>query len=200
MNYVNAGDAVKAFKISYVTLKRWREEGRIKVKELSKKKILYDIDSLNESPNEDRCVLYARVSTQKQKNDLDHQITLIKEYMISNGIKPSKIYSDIASGLNEDRKGLNELLGDVVKHNVSKVYITFKDRLTRFGYEYFKIFFKLHNVEIIVIDELDNNKSSENELVEDIISIIHHYSTKLYSNRKNRFKEIQKILETDLDK
>lgn len=197
MNYVSAGIVCKECQISYVTLKKWKDEGKINVKILSKKKILYDIDSLNkDNLNVDNRinVIYSRVSTQKQKSDLEHQIQLIKEYMISNGIKPDKIYSDIGSGLNENRNQLKQLLNDVVQNKIKTIYITYKDRLTRFGFDYFIEFCKLHNTEIFVIDNFENNKSNEQELVEDLISIIHHYSTKLYSNRKKKLKEIEKLL------
>ena len=139
MNYVSAGIVCKECQISYVTLKKWKDEGKIKVKILSKKKILYDIDSINNDHNNDDNrynIIYGRVSTQKQKNDLEHQITIIKEYMISNGIKPDKIYSDIGSGLNENRLQLKQLLNDVTQNKIKTIYITYKDRLTRFGFEY----------------------------------------------------------------
>ena len=197
MNYVSAGIICKECQISYVTLKKWKDEGKINVKILSKKKILYDLDSINnQTSNVDNRfnVIYGRVSTQKQKNDLEHQINLIKEYMISNGIKPDKIYSDIGSGLNENRLQLKQLLNDITQNKIKKIFITYKDRLTRFGFDYFLEFCKLHNTEIFVIDNFENNKTNEEELVEDLISIIHHYSTKLYSNRKKKLKEIENLL------
>ena len=182
MKYVSAKEAKKFFDISGQTLKLWKDKGLINFKQYSSKKILYDIDSLNNSNSDidDRQnVIYARVSCSNQKQSLENQIELIKQYMISNGIKVDEIYSEIASGLNEDRKELNRLIRDIQSDKISKVYISFKDRLTRFGFNYFKHIFSNNNVEIIVLDDNEEtNKDYKTELVEDLISIIHHYSTK----------------------
>lgn len=198
MRYVSANAIIKEYQISYMTLKRWKDENKIQYKKLSEKKILYDIDSiLNESKNKDdrKNVIYARVSTTSQKSNLDHQVELIKNYMLSNGIKVDAIYSEIGSGLNEDRIELNRLLHDIESNKIKTVYISFKDRLTRFGFKYFKNIFELNNVNIVILDEQEEtNKDFQQELVEDLISIIHHYSTKLYSNRRKRIKEIENIL------
>lgn len=199
MRYVSAKEAKKFFEISGQTLKSWKDNNKIKYKQFSSKKILYDIDSLNNFDNFDKDnrqhVIYARVSCSNQKQSLENQIELIKNYMISNGIKVDEIYSEIASGLNEDRKELNRLIRDIQSNKISKVYISFKDRLTRFGFNYFKNIFANNNVEIIILDDNeDTNKDYKSELVEDLISIIHHYSTKLYSNRRKEMKEIEKII------
>lgn len=198
MRYVSSKEAKKFFDISGQTLKTWKDKGLISFKQYSSKKILYDIDSLNNNNSDidDRQhVIYARVSCSNQKQSLENQIELIKQYMISNGIKVDEIYSEIASGLNEDRKELNRLIRDIQSDKISKVYISFKDRLTRFGFNYFKNVFSNNNVEIVILDENEEtNKDYKTELVEDLISIIHHYSTKLYSNRRKELKEIEKII------
>ena len=108
------------------------------------------------------------------------------------------IYLEIASGLNENRKELLRLIHDIDNEQINKVYITFKDRLTRFGFNYLKTMFENHGTEIIVLDDNeDTNKDYKTELIEDLISIIHHYSTKLYSNRRKELKEIEKILKNE---
>ena len=118
--------------------------------------------------------------------------------MISSGIKVDDIYAEIASGINEDRKELSRLIHDIDNEQINKVYITFKDRLTRFGFNYLKSMFENHGTEIIVLDNNeDTNKNYKTELIEDLISIIHHYSTKLYSNRRKELKEIEKILKNE---
>lgn len=202
MNYVTAGEACKYFQISYVTLKRWREQNKLKCKVFGTKKILYDIDSLNsESIDTRQNVIYARVSTTNQKTDLNNQINLIKSYMLANGISPDAVYSEIASGINDNRPQLNKLLHDIFDKKIKTVYITYKDRLTRFGFNYFKNIFAMNGVELIVLDNLENTeKTYQDELTEDLISIIHHYSTKLYSNRRKQMKEIQKLLEDESHK
>ena len=200
MNYVSAKIAKETLKISGNTLKNWKDTGKIKTKILSKKKILYDIDSFlnNISNNVDdrQNVIYARVSSTSQKISLDNQIELIKSYMLSKGIQPDEIYSEIASGLNDNRKELNRLLFNIQNRKIKTVYISFKDRLTRFGFNYFKEIFKNNNVEIIILDSNEEtNKDFQQELAEDLISVIHHYSTKLYSNRRKKIKEIEKIIQ-----
>lgn len=200
MNYVTAKDAKNILKINATTLKSWKDKGILSYKKLSDKKILYDIDSvLNNSDMVDNRlnVIYARVSNTKQHNDLLNQIELVKSYCITNGIKISKVYQDIASGMNENRKDFNILINDVISGKIKNIYISFKDRLTRFGFDYFKNLFQKYNVNIVILDELEeSNKTFQDELTEDLISIIHHFSMKLYSNRRKKLKEIEKILET----
>lgn len=199
MNYVTAKEAKNILKINATTLKTWKDKGILSYKKLSDKKILYDIDSVlnNSDINDNRLnVIYARVSNTKQHNDLLNQIELVKLYCITNGIKISKVYQDIASGMNENRKDFNILINDVISGKIKNIYISFKDRLTRFGFDYFKNLFQKYNVNIIILDELEeSNKTFQDELTEDLISIIHHFSIKLDSNRRKKLKEIEKILE-----
>lgn len=199
MNYVTAKEAKNILKINATTLKSWKDKGILSYKKLSDKKILYDIDSVlkDSDINDNRLnVIYARVSNTKQHNDLLNQIELVKSYCITNGIKISKVYQDIASGMNENRKDFNILINDVISGKIKNIYISFKDRLTRFGFDYFKNLFQKYNVNIIILDELEeSNKTFQDELTEDLISIIHNFSMKLYSNRRKKLKEIEKILE-----
>ena len=198
MKYVSAKEAKKYFQISGQTLKVWKDTNKILTKQFSQKKILYDIDSVNNITDNRKNVIYARVSCSNQKQSLDNQIELIKSYMISRGIKVDDIYAEIASGINEDRNELSRLIHDIDNEQINKVYITFKDRLTRFGFNYLKSMFENHGTEIIVLDNNeDTNNDYKTELVEDLISIIHHYSTKLYSNRRKELKEIEKILKNE---
>ena len=196
MRFVTAKEAKEYFKINPTTLKSWKDSGKIKVKIFSEKKILYDIDSLETNIEQKRKnVIYARVSNTKQYEDLQKQIEVIKNYCISKGIEISHIYSDIASGMNENRKDFNIMLDDILNGNVDKIYITFKDRLTRFGFDYFKQIFSKYNTEIVVIDNYESSSQIfQDELTNDLISIIHHYSMKLYSNKRKKFKEIEKLL------
>ena len=201
MNYVSAKEAKAFLHINPTTLKAYKDQGLIKYKQLSSRKFLYDIDSFNVKDSEyinRKHVIYARVSNTKQKNDLDNQIEMIKNYCISNGIIVDNVYKDIASGMNEKRAEFNILLDEVINNKVDTVYITFKDILTRFGFEYFETIFSKYNTKIKVLDNFEeSNKNFQDELTDDLISIIHHFSMKLYSNRRKKFKEIQKILNTE---
>ena len=199
MNYVTAKEAKSQLHINATTLKSWKDKGIIRYKKLTVKKFLYDIDSVglqNDTRETNRRhVIYARVSNTKQHSDLLTQIEMIKSYCISIGIQPDTIYKEIASGMNENRKELNILIDEVIQGHIDTVYVSFKDRLARFGFDYLKNLFAKYDTKIKVLDNFEeSNKNFQEELTEDLISIIHHFSMKLYSNRRKKFKEIENIL------
>ena len=166
-----------------------KKTGKIKIKKLFDKTIL--IEDLNE--NVKNVAIYARVSTQKQKNDLENQLKFLKEYAISNGDNPIYEFYDIASGMNENRSGLNKLIDEILKEKISKVIISHKDRLTRFGFGYLENLFNRYGTQIEIVN-LENEKSFQDELTEDLISIIHYFSMKFYGKRKNNCKALEKML------
>ena len=146
MKYVSAKEAKKYFQISGQTLKLWKDQNKIQYQQFSPHKILYDIDSktndvILQTDNIDtrKNVIYARVSCTNQKQSLDNQIELIKSYMLSKGIQPDEIYSEIASGLNDNRKELNRLLEDVVNDKVDRIIIWRLDRWFRNVADYYRI-------------------------------------------------------------
>lgn len=199
MRLVSAKEAKEYFHITGATLYQWKTKGKINSKQLSTKKILYDIDSFEEfQPKRKQNVIYARVSNTKQSDDLSRQIEIVKSYAISNGVKIDKVYKEISSGMNENRKELNSMLREIFAGNIDKVFVSYKDRLTRFGFDYFKNIFSEFGVEIVVIDELEETNSDfQKELSNDIISIIHNFSVKLYSNKRKKLKEIEKLIESE---
>lgn len=140
-------------------------------------------------------IIYARVSTgkQKQRGDLERQINKISEEVIKLNPKNLEIIKDVASGLNDNRKGLNKILDMVMNKEVDRIFILYKDRLTRFGFNYLKKVCEKMNTSIIVLSDSEN-KSMQEELAEDIISIIHSFSGKLYGMRKTLRKELDKEL------
>lgn len=138
-------------------------------------------------------IIYCRVSNTKQRDDLDKQEQILKEYAISNGNKIDYIFKDIASGMNENRENLNELIKLVINNKVNKVFISYKDRLTRFGYKYFEYIFKVFGTEIEVVN-LTKEEDFQVELTQDLISIIHHFSMKMYSNRRKELNALKKSL------
>lgn len=110
---------------------------------------------------------------------------VLKQYAVSRGYKP-KIYTDIGSGL-------NQVITDVINGNIPKVIISHKDRLTRFGFGYSKSFFELFGTEIEVIN-LEDDKLFQEELTEDLIVIIHHFSMKFYGKLKNQTIDFENTL------
>lgn len=180
----------KAFREKYsITpqqLYRLKKSGKIKTKPYIAGKFL--IEDTDDNPKQ--IVIYARVSTPKQKKDLENQVMFLRQFCVSKGYAVSDVFTDIASGMNEKRKGLSELLTSVIKSNVSKIVISHKDRLTRFGFGYLEDICSRFNTEIEVVN-LEDDKSFKDELTEDLIAIIHHFSMKFYGKRKNICKDIQ---------
>lgn len=127
-------------------------------------------------------IIYCRVSNTKQKEDLDRQQSTLKQYAIANGYKIHNVFKDIASGMNQNRKEFNQLINLVIDRKVNKIFISYKDRLTRFGYSYFQYIFKLFGTQIQVVN-LTKQQDFQSQLAQDLISIIHHFSMKMYSNR-----------------
>ena len=137
-------------------------------------------------------VIYARVSTHKQaeRGDLEQQVEKVKLYAIDQNVHNLIVKTDIASGLNEHRKSLLSLIDMVQKGEVSRIFVLYKDRLTRFGYHYLKKICDFHGVSIIVVSDEVDNKSQSEELADDIITLIHSFSGKLYDLRQKIKKEI----------
>jgi putative resolvase len=138
---------------------------------------------------EERVVVgYARVSSTTQKDDLERQKQLLHSYAKDKGYGEIQILSDVGSGLNEERKGFLELLEMVAERKVSKVIVAHKDRLTRFGFETLRKLFQAFGTEIEVIDS--EGKTPQEELVEDLMTIVSHFAGKLYGMRSHKYKEV----------
>ena len=185
---MKANEVLKLLGISRPTLTKYVKEGKISVIELDNGRYDYDETSVYKIINkgiERKTYIYARVSTSKQKPDLENQIEMLKQFCFSNGYKIGAVFSDVASGISfEKRKGFFEMLDDVISGKVEKVIITYKDRLSRVGFELFSHLFKKFNCEIIVMSEVGSHKLDSQEIFEEIISLLHCYSMKLYSKRK----------------
>jgi len=128
---------------------------------------------------------YARVSSLSQKDDLERQIALIKNKGVEN------VLTDIGSGLNEKRRNYKKILKMIMRNEISKIVISYPDRLTRFGFETLIEFCSTFGTEIEVINE-DIYKSPQEEMVNDMITIIAHFSGKLYGMRSHKQKEVVK--------
>ena len=140
--------------------------------------------------------IYTRVSTHKQatRGDLDSQINTLLVYAATQNPINIKIFKDIGSGLNDNRKELLSLINEVQQDKINRIFITYKDRLTRFGFNYLQTICDFHNVSIIQVSKEVVEKSIQEELVEDLVAIIHSFSGKLYGLRKSQLKEINETL------
>ncbi len=137
--------------------------------------------------------IYARVSTHNQANrgDLDRQIDYIKSYCATTNPKELTIFKDIGSGLNDNRKELHKLLSLIMNDKVDRLFINYKDRLTRFGYNYLKAICKQHNTTIIIVSNELTPKTIQEELAEDLCAIIRSFSGKLYGLRSKMKEKIK---------
>jgi len=141
---------------------------------------------------------YCRVSSHKQKDDLERQIEHVKTYMYAKGYQ-FEIISDIGSGIHYNKKGLNQLLDMMTNSEVEKIVILYKDRLIRFGYELIENLCEKYGATIEIIDNTE--KSEEQELVEDLIQILTVFSCSLQGKRANKAKKmIKELLEDDTGK
>lgn len=194
---MKAKQVLELLQISRVTLWKYVKQGKIRVKKLPNKTYRYneeDVYKLLGMEVKRKKVIYARVSTYKQKADLANQEKIIEEYMNKNGIKVDGVYSDIGSGMDLDRKGFLNLLKDIQDNQIDTVYITYKDRLARLSYELVSKLFAEHNVRIHIINE--HKKSDEQELFEDLMQVINGFSMKMYSKRRLAKKLQEEINET----
>ena len=150
---------------------------------------------MNIKPNLDRIVIgYCRVSSNKQKDDLERQIENMKLYLTAQG-KPFEIISDIGSGIDYKKKGLKELMKRISQNKVDKVVVFYKDRLLRFGFELVEYIASLYDCDIEIIDHTE--KTEQQELVEDLVQIITVFSCKLQGKRANKARKLVKELIDD---
>lgn len=131
-------------------------------------------------------IAYARVSTHGQKGDLKNQIDFIRQYANAKGIILDEAITDIGSALNYNRKKWNKLLEEVMDNQIDTIFITYKDRFIRFGYDWFERLCKVHNTKIVVLNNIETSPSQE--LVDDLVSIVHVFSCRLYGLRKYKSK------------
>ena len=182
------------------TLRNWDKEGKLKPAYVNPDTgyRYYSEEQLQEllgKINEEKIVVgYCRVSSKKQQEDLERQVQNMKTYLLAQG-KPFKIVTDIGSGINYNKKGLNEVIDLVMDKKVSKIVVLYQDRLVRFGYELIQNICDKNNVKIEIIDH--NEKSEQEEVVEDLVQIITVFSCKLQGKRSKKTKELIKELKKD---
>ena len=179
------------------TLRNWEREGKlIPVKKSANGYRYYSEEQrvrLQHGNLQERKVIgYCRVSTSKQKDDLERQIENVKTYCIANGYQ-FEIITDIGSGINYTKDGLNQLLDKVIAGEISKVVILYKDRLVRFGFELIEGICLRFGTYIEIIDNTE--KTQEQELVEDLIQIITVFSCRLQGKRSKKTRELIKEIQ-----
>jgi len=178
--------------ISYATLREYVKKGYIKPVILETGKWRFkeeDVERLVGIVRKRKVILYARVSSNTQKDDLANQV----KYLEENVKDYDQVITDVGSSLNMKRKGFLKLLRMILNNEVSKIVIAYPDRLVRFGFEIIEEVCKAHNCEIVVLNKED--KTPEQELIEDLISILVSFSGKLYGMRSHKYEKVKKCVE-----
>ena len=202
MSYYTIGEFSKKVGLSISTLRNWDSDGKLKPAYVTSGGHRYYSDEqvnrligLKLDKQEKITIGYARVSSHKQKDDLKRQIECLKMYMIAKGYS-FEIIEDIGSGINYNKKGLNELINKITNREVDKIVILYKDILLGFGFEIIENLCNKYGTKIEIIDNTE--KSEEQELVEDLVQIITVFSCKLQGKRANKAKKmIKELLEDD---
>lgn len=186
------GDFAKIIGKSVKTLQRWDRENIFKAKRTVTGRRYYTEADVLKFKNKvviKNNYIYCRVSNASQKEDLKNQKEYCLEYCKNSGIFIEEVLTDIGSGLNYNRKNWNKLLKDVQQGIVENIIVAHKDRFVRFGFDWFKNFCEQNGCYLKVIQ--DEKLSPEQEIVQDLISIIHVFSCRVYGLRKYK-EEIRK--------
>ena len=198
-NTYNTAEAAKLLGFKVKTLQKWDREGRlVPAYRTPTNRRVYTESQLNEfigrqtEQKRTRVIAYCRVSSNNQRPDLANQATIVREYCETLGYTNLEVITEVGGGLNFHRKRFLEIMDAVENFEVKALIVAHKDRIVRFGFEWFKRFLEKHHCELIV---LNNEKlSPEQEMVQDLMTIIHCFSSRLYGlrNYKKSLKEALK--------
>lgn len=204
MKYYSIGEFANKIGKTVQTLRNWDKNGTLKPSHITSggtryysQEQLNHFLGLKSKTNMDKKIIgYCRVSSHKQKDDLERQIENVRAYMYAKGYQ-FEIISDIGSGINYNKKGLNQLIDMVTNSEVDKIVVLYKDRLIRFGYELIENICEKYGTTIEVIDNTE--KTEEQELVEDLIQIVTVFSCRLQGKKANQAKKmIKELIEDDI--
>ena len=184
-------DFAELLNVSVKTLQRWDRDGTLNAKRTPTDRRYYTYDQYLEfkgvkNDNTRKMVIYTRVSTNNQKDDLLNQVKFLQDFANAKAMIIDEVIQDIGSGLNYNRKKWNKLIEEVMENKIDTIVITHKDRFIRLGYEWFEKFLLKFDTKLLVV----NNEflSPQEELVQDIISILHVFSCRIYGLRKYKKK------------
>lgn len=194
------GDFAELLGVSVKTLQRWDREGILKANRTPTDRRYYTYDQYLQfkgikTKNDNReTVIYARVSTRNQKEDLQNQVAFLRQFCNAKGMIVDQCIEEYGSGLNYNRKKWNRLLEEVMEQKVKTIVVTHQDRFIRFGYDWFERFCEKFYTTIVIVN--NEELSPQEELVQDMISIIHVFSCRLYGLRKykNQIKRDEEIV------
>lgn len=191
--YVKPNEAASTLGVCLRTLRRWEEEGKINTVRTPSGQRRYDIEKFIKKESEPTggrtTVVYARVSTRPQKADLDRQVE-----RLSTLYPGAEVVKEVGGGLNLRRKGLINLLGRVLRGDIATIVVAHKDRLARFGFDIIEWLCEQFDCKIVVLNQ--NSLSPHQELVQDIVAILHSFSSRLDSIRRLE-NQIKQELQTE---
>ena len=187
-------EACRRLGISFITLKRWIYSGKIRAVKTPTGRWMIPESEVGRiiggrEIKETRAIIYTRASPSDQKSDLGRQIQYLTQYCSAKGYRVVDVLSNIASGLKANRRGLMKLFNYVVNKQVGVIVIAYKDRLTRFGFEYLEYFFRQFGVRIEAVYG-EEPKDAYQELVEDLLAIVTSKAGKLYGMRSHKKKRL----------
>ena len=180
--------------VTVKTLQRWDREKTLVANRTPTNRRYYTYDQylqfkgIGRDTDSRKIVIYTRVSTKNQSDDLENQVDFLQQYVNAKGLIADDIIRDYGSGLNYNRKKWNQLLNEVMENKIKVIFISHKDRFVRFGFDWFEKFCNKFNVEIVVVK--NEKLSPPEELVQDIVSILQVFSCRLYGLRKYK-KQIE---------
>ena len=180
--------------VTVKTLQRWDREKTLVANRTPTNRRYYTYDQylqfkgIGRDADSRKIVIYTRVSTRNQADDLENQVDFLQNYVNAKGLIVDEVIRDYGSGLNYNRKKWNQLLGEVMENKVKMIFVSHKDRFVRFGFDWFEKFCNKFNVEIVVVK--NDKLSPHEELVQDIVSILNVFSCRLYELRKYK-KQIE---------
>jgi DNA binding domain, excisionase family len=192
MQLISIGKFAKKVGLTTASLRRMHQSGECVPYHITNGGTrYYSLDQLKDFSTADKkeklVIGYCRVSTSSQKDDLETQISNVKSYMYAKGYN-FEIISDIGSGINYKKKGLQKLLNKINDQEISKIVVLYKDKLIEFGFELIEYLCNINNIEIEIID--NTKQSKEQELSDDLIQIVTIFANQLYGQRSKKTKQL----------
>jgi len=191
MNMFSVGKAAQYLGRSRSTLQRWDRTGLLRAERLPSGRRVYAQTVLDAhinrpvgQPTPRSRVAYCRVSSQAQKPDLMNQRRVLEEFCIARGLAAVEFVEEVGGGMNLHRKRFVELMDAIGAGRVETLIIAHKDRLCRFGFEWFEHFCQLHDCALLVLNQ--ERLSPEQEMVQDLMTVVHCFSSRLYGLRNYR--------------
>lgn len=190
MALLSIGEVSRIFGVSTQTIRNWCDQGELKSERTLgghrrfQQSHIFEKKGISEPKQEKKTLVYARVSSHEQKDDLKRQKEELEVYCKQKNWSNIEFISDIGSGVNYEKRGLKKLIKEILLGQVERVVINFRDRLVRFGGELLREICRWQNVEIEVARE-SKEKSFEEKLVEDVLAILIVYSSKIYGRRSH---------------